>query len=478
MTPFYSRFPELAARETRCLHVLEPGGTLPVGEYGFIEHYCEDPACDCRRVVLRVTSAESPHTVLATINYGWESADFYTRWMHGDEQAGEEITAASLDPLNPQSQYADYLLDYFQEAMITDPSYVARLARHYNMFKAAQRGGKEAADTTCPPMGHNQATPAAITVPEILKQLQNVPDRADFAPYEAALKAATEQHEAITPELIAAIDRVSENPAPYLQKDSHDWLHHFALLLLAQFRETRALDCILRFFSLPGETALDLTGDMITEQGATVLASVCDGDPAPLLRLANDESINMFVRTQSIDGLLVQRAWGERPREAVIEDLRGLFSSLAKPGDDYVWAGLICSLCDFDAVELLPEGRRAFEEGLVDETVIRPESMDELEHPETRRFALPPGQTEFDLFRESHEPIDAVAECSAWLCFRTEEDYAGIHDWEDEIEEDDHQFARAIAYGDKPYTAPPKVGRNDPCPCGSGKKYKKCCGKN
>lgn len=23
----------------------------------------------------------------------------------------------------------------------------------------------------------------------------------------------------------------------------------------------------------------------------------------------------------------------------------------------------------------------------------------------------------------------------------------------------------------------PKVGRNDPCPCGSGKKYKKCCGK-
>lgn len=23
----------------------------------------------------------------------------------------------------------------------------------------------------------------------------------------------------------------------------------------------------------------------------------------------------------------------------------------------------------------------------------------------------------------------------------------------------------------------PKVGRNDPCPCGSGLKYKKCCGK-
>jgi len=29
----------------------------------------------------------------------------------------------------------------------------------------------------------------------------------------------------------------------------------------------------------------------------------------------------------------------------------------------------------------------------------------------------------------------------------------------------------------KPKIAARKVGRNDPCPCGSGHKYKKCCGK-
>jgi preprotein translocase subunit SecA len=29
----------------------------------------------------------------------------------------------------------------------------------------------------------------------------------------------------------------------------------------------------------------------------------------------------------------------------------------------------------------------------------------------------------------------------------------------------------------KPIRSGPKVGRNDPCPCGSGKKYKQCCGK-
>ena len=30
--------------------------------------------------------------------------------------------------------------------------------------------------------------------------------------------------------------------------------------------------------------------------------------------------------------------------------------------------------------------------------------------------------------------------------------------------------------GGEPVRKGPKVGRNDPCPCGSGKKYKKCCG--
>jgi preprotein translocase subunit SecA len=28
----------------------------------------------------------------------------------------------------------------------------------------------------------------------------------------------------------------------------------------------------------------------------------------------------------------------------------------------------------------------------------------------------------------------------------------------------------------RPVRVAEKVGRNDPCPCGSGKKYKRCCG--
>ena len=37
-------------------------------------------------------------------------------------------------------------------------------------------------------------------------------------------------------------------------------------------------------------------------------------------------------------------------------------------------------------------------------------------------------------------------------------------------------FSRVLREGPAPIVSAPKVGRNDPCPCGSGKKFKKCCG--
>jgi len=64
-----------------------------------------------------------------------------------------------------------------------------------------------------------------------------------------------------------------------------------------------------------------------------------------------------------------------------------------------------------------------------------------------------------------------------------EEEYLDEDDWDDEDDRDkDEDFGHAPYPGAyepvRPYRRPtPKVGRNEPCPCGSGKKYKKCCGR-
>jgi hypothetical protein len=137
MIPFDHLCPELAAQEMLMLHVVEAGLPLPVGDYGFIEFYCEERDCDCRRVIFRVVSLQHPKRILATINYGWESVQFYTRWMHGDAEAGREISDAVLDPLNPNSELADALLEAFRELLKLRPQVPEQLKSHYNVFKKA-----------------------------------------------------------------------------------------------------------------------------------------------------------------------------------------------------------------------------------------------------------------------------------------------------------------------------------------------------
>ena len=89
MIPFMERFPELGARETRSVTVTH-GQNLPEGEYGFLELYCNEPGCDCRRVVICVLRPETGwNKVWATIGYGWESLDFYWKWSHGSSDPVE-----------------------------------------------------------------------------------------------------------------------------------------------------------------------------------------------------------------------------------------------------------------------------------------------------------------------------------------------------------------------------------------------------
>ena len=47
----------------------------------------------------------------------------------------------------------------------------------------------------------------------------------------------------------------------------------------------------------------------------------------------------------------------------------------------------------------------------------------------------------------------------------------------DDDDDDDNEYQYYEEKHLEPIRTEPKVGRNDPCPCGSGKKYKKCCGK-
>ena len=124
LIPFYRVEPGLAEQETRTITLVRSNDDLPEDTYGLIESYCPDPGCDCRRVMLSVARKESVnHEILATISYGFDRDD--------------EMAGPFLDPLNPQSEYAEALLKMVTTAVLSDRRYVERLEEHYYLVKQA-----------------------------------------------------------------------------------------------------------------------------------------------------------------------------------------------------------------------------------------------------------------------------------------------------------------------------------------------------
>jgi hypothetical protein len=134
MVAFYSRCLETAQRETRGV-TLAPNPDLPEGQFIFTELYCDDPECECRRVIFLVQPRGDLSTVLATLNFGWESAAFYAAWSH-DEEMAAEMAGLTVEPFGRQTEYANAFFDLAEEILIGDAAYVERLKRHYAEFRA------------------------------------------------------------------------------------------------------------------------------------------------------------------------------------------------------------------------------------------------------------------------------------------------------------------------------------------------------
>lgn len=140
MTPFVERFPDVGTQETRSVRVTQQQD-LPDGEYGFLEFYCNEPGCDCRRVIVEVLRPETGWgQIWATIGYGWESLDFYRKWG-GPANDPVEMKGPYLDPFNPQTKYSPALLNVFR-LILQAPDYEERLKRHYQMFRKTVDGRK------------------------------------------------------------------------------------------------------------------------------------------------------------------------------------------------------------------------------------------------------------------------------------------------------------------------------------------------
>ncbi len=245
---------------------------------------------------------------------------------------------------------------------------------------------------------------------------------------------------------------------------------------MAYFREKKAYAGIIKLASLPDEQIYDLLGDTVTEDLKNIFASVCDGNIEPIKEIIENSSLDEYVRTEALESLLILLNHDVIFREQLVFYFKQLFNGKLEVDYSYVWEILprCCSL--IHPAGLKDDIEKAVADGKVMEILADLDFMNR------------------QLQRSIDEVLDELKEDGDYS-FISEDDVYLLEDWvggfsTEEDDDDDYpfdeddknemegeEFLRNILSGlpSVPVRRASSVGRNDPCPCGSGKKYKKCC---
>ena len=271
----------------------------------------------------------------------------------------------------------------------------------------------------------------------------------------------------------------------YDDPDDGNWFenYHFmhALYLLHDLHAPEALDVYRRLLRLDSDSTEFWFGDELFEEVPGLLARAGQKRLPELLAMLEDEEMLLQHRLVASDA--IARLAREQPelRPAISAFLQGYLRHIIAhatqaarlfPPDadahgyaveDYL-GGLLTDVQEAGLRELEPEIRELHRLGLVDETIGG--GAEDIDFNES--YPLRPSADIFARYQQLRDLPDNYSpfhpDAAAMARRRAEEEakYARLR--------------REALATQQPRLVLPKIGRNDPCPCGSGKKYKKCCG--
>ena len=328
-----------------------------------------------------------------------------------------------------------------------------------------------------------QQTVLDAEINQILDTLGGHPERLP----KKALYQAKEHWDRFQPKLIeamrnaAAVWKNGENPGD---------IAFFGLFLCVELADRETLPVIIEIISLPGEGPFDLLGDGVHEVLPQALATLAADQIDLLDGLFADPEINIYVRWAIGKTFAMLVRDGRLSHEEAVSRLhRHLENVLKEPlpvvaadeerefGDDAFWPTVIVD----SLFTLLPHAAAddmlaASDGGRIDESFIDRESVCERieEGPEGLCQA-------FDELAPSRFE-DTVAELSTWGGYQEAEQRRQPPPNRERDVGTDRDGGSwdtgSVSAATTIIREQPKVSRNDPCPCGSGKKFKKCCGSN
>ena len=302
-------------------------------------------------------------------------------------------------------------------------------------------------------LGDGENTPDLGPIEDYLHAVATEPKLPDFAVGMCAARI-----EEAAPKLRAVLLRAADGKE---LSDDESLLLFRGVHILGGARDREACQPLLRLLRRPSQELDDLLGDAVTESMAKIVTGVFDDDIDALFALMIDSSIDEYIR-EALFGAATFLAWERRiERNRLREFLVRFYEERPAEDGDQAWAGWLQAISLLGLRDLVPLVDGAFREDRIPEEWIDRPQFDE------------------DLAMAEYAPDDIDRFTQNNLGYI--EDVLVSLDWtrgsEDVFDEDGEEAPWSdFAYPNEPVRNPWRhVGRNDPCPCGSGKKAKKCC---
>jgi hypothetical protein len=277
---------------------------------------------------------------------------------------------------------------------------------------------------------------------------------------DAALGMCAARIEEAGPALRAAVAKAADGAA--LTKDEAR-LAFRGVHILGAARDEKAWPILRRLLNLPIDALDHVLGDALGETLSRIVAGVFDGDCDALFEEIADRELDEFVRDALFGAATFLTFDGRIDRRTMRDFLQRFDRDRLADDGDFAWIGWLEAIAFLGFRDMTPLVEKAFADGRLPERVL------EFKHFEQDLAAAEQRPDDRERFEDRNLGyVGDVVQALDWVRWK---------DDSDEIEDGwTPSWKDLTSPASMPVANPWRhVGRNDPCPCGSGKKAKKCC---
>ena len=245
-----------------------------------------------------------------------------------------------------------------------------------------------------------------------------------------------------------------------------------ALFIIGGRRDPLGFEPLLRLLRRPQDEVEYLLGDANPGHLPRIAAGMFNGDTEALFEAITDRRLEDCTR-DSLLGAATFLTWeGRIDRERMIAFLRRFDAERLAPDEEVIWYGWLQAVALLGLRDLEPAVLAAWDRGSIPPKMLeRREFIADLERAER-------APEDIQRFKDAHLGYidDVVVALEDWIL--------GDHFVDDDVSDTDVLDDLGTPTDERlPLNLPGQpvvnpwrhVGRNDPCPCGSGKKAKRCC---